>query len=72
MRYSPLVERYLITHNYETINNVKKWKMLLTQRNDIQKNCDAKFKKYREISQQAVKKKDELVKEYKSNCKKAE
>ena len=30
MRYSPLVERYLITHNYETINNVKKWKMLLT------------------------------------------
>ena len=25
MRYSPLVERYLITHNYETINNVKKW-----------------------------------------------
>ena len=46
--------------------------MLLTQRNDIQKNCDAKFKKYREISQQAVKKKDELVKEYKTNCKKAE
>lgn len=25
MRYSPLVERYLITHSYETINNVKKW-----------------------------------------------
>lgn len=25
MRYSPLVERYLITHNYETINNVRKW-----------------------------------------------
>jgi len=30
MRYSPLVERYLITHNYETINNVMKWQMLLT------------------------------------------
>ena len=30
MRYSPLVERYLITHNYETINNVRKWQMLLT------------------------------------------
>ena len=30
MRYSPLVERYLITHNYETINNVRKWNMLLT------------------------------------------
>jgi hypothetical protein len=35
MRYSPLVERYLITHNYETINNVKKWQMLLTQRHEI-------------------------------------
>ena len=43
MRYSPLVERYLITHNYETINNVKKWKMLLTQRNGIQKDVDRKF-----------------------------
>ena len=30
MRYSPLVERYLIMHNYETINNVRKWNMLLT------------------------------------------
>ena len=66
MRYSPLVERYLITHNYETINNVKKWKVLLTQRTDIQKNCDAKFQKFREISQQSVKVKDNLVKEYQS------
>ena len=46
MRYSPLVERYLITHNYETINNVKKWKMLLTQRTEIQKDVDKKFKKF--------------------------
>jgi hypothetical protein len=46
MRYSPLVERYLITHNYETINNVKKWKMLLTQRTEIQKDVDLKFKKF--------------------------
>lgn len=30
MRYSPLIERYLISHNYETINNVRKWQMLLT------------------------------------------
>jgi len=30
MKYSPLVERYLITHKYETMNNVKEWKMLLT------------------------------------------
>lgn len=34
MRYSPLVERYLMTHNYETMNNVKGWKMLLTQRHE--------------------------------------
>lgn len=24
MRYSPLVERYLISHNYETVNKVRK------------------------------------------------
>jgi len=30
MKYSPLVERYLITHKYETMNNVREWKMLLT------------------------------------------
>ena len=46
MRYSPLVERYLITHNYETINNVKKWQMLLTQRHEVQKDVDRKMKKY--------------------------
>jgi hypothetical protein len=32
MKYSPLVERYLISHKYETMNNVREWKMLLTQR----------------------------------------
>jgi len=25
MKYSPLVERYLMTHKYETMNNVKAW-----------------------------------------------
>lgn len=30
MKYSPLVERYLMTHKYETMNNVRGWKMLLT------------------------------------------
>lgn len=30
MKYSPLVERYLMTHKYETMNNVREWKMLLT------------------------------------------
>lgn len=34
MKYSPLVERYLISHKYETMNNVREWKMLLTQRRD--------------------------------------
>jgi hypothetical protein len=34
MRYSPLVERYLLTHSYETMNNVKGRKMLLTQRHE--------------------------------------
>ena len=29
MRYSPLVNRYLMNHNYETINNVREWKMKL-------------------------------------------
>jgi len=53
MRYSPLVERYLITHNYETINNVRKWKMLLTQRTEIQKDVDKKFKKFMMIANQA-------------------
>jgi hypothetical protein len=34
MKYSPLVERYLISHKYETMNNVREWKMLLTQRRE--------------------------------------
>jgi hypothetical protein len=37
MKYSPLVERYLKAHRYETMNNVQEWKMLLTQRTGIQK-----------------------------------
>jgi hypothetical protein len=30
MKYSPLIERYLLSHKYETMNNVREWKMLLT------------------------------------------
>ena len=71
MRYSPLVERYLITHNYETINNVKKWRMLLTQRTEIQKDVDKKFKKFRQIAEMAVKTKDTLNEEYKKKCREA-
>ena len=36
MRYSPLVERYLKHQKYETINNVRMWKMLLTRRGELQ------------------------------------
>jgi hypothetical protein len=50
MRYSPLVERYLLTHQYETMNNVKGWKMQLTQRNEAQKEVDRKFRSYQRIA----------------------
>ena len=50
MKYSPLVERYLLTHKYETMNNVREWKMLLTQRTNVQKEIDSKFEKYKKIA----------------------
>jgi hypothetical protein len=50
MKYSPLVERYLQAHKYETMNNVQEWKMLLTQRTGIQKTIDEKFKNYKRIA----------------------
>ena len=71
MRYSPLVERYLITHNYETINNVRKWQMLLTQRTEIQKDVDKKFKKFRQIADLALQTKNNLHDEYKRKCEEA-
>lgn len=64
MKYSPLVERYLKAHKYETMNNVQEWKMLLTQRSGIQKEIDEKFMKYKLIAEQAVEEKDILAKEY--------
>ena len=36
--------------NYETINNVSKWKMLLTQRTDTNIDMDKKFKKFKTLS----------------------
>ena len=65
MKYSPLVERYLMTHKYETMNNVREWKMLLTQRSEMQKEIDKKFKKYMDIAKQALDTKNRLAKEYK-------
>ncbi|CAI2370905.1 unnamed protein product [Moneuplotes crassus] len=64
MKYSPLVERYLKSHKYETMNNVRGWKMLLTQRTGIQKEIDEKFEKYRQIADQIVEEKNIIAKEY--------
>ena len=68
MRYSPLVERYLITHNYETINNVRKWKMMLTQRTEIQKDVDKKFKKFLAIANNANALRTKWNDDYKAKC----
>mmetsp|Transcript_23175 Transcript_23175/g.20555 ORF Transcript_23175/g.20555 Transcript_23175/m.20555 type:complete len:253 (+) Transcript_23175:484-1242(+) len=64
MKYSPLVERYLKAHKYETMNNVREWKMLLTQRTGIQKEIDEKFAKYKLIAEQIVEEKNIISKEY--------
>lgn len=64
MKYSPLVERYLKAHKYETMNNVREWKMLLTERTKMQKIIDEKFAKYQIIAQQVVDEKDSLETEY--------
>jgi len=58
MKYSPLVERYLMSHKYETMNNVREWKMLLTQRREAGKSgaidSSKKFERYRKIAETAV------------------
>jgi hypothetical protein len=46
MKYSPMVERYLMTHKYETMNNVRGWKMLLTQDTEAQKEVAQRMKEY--------------------------
>jgi len=56
MRYSPLVERYLLTHKYETMNNVRGWKMLMTQRSEAQREADRKLKIYKQIAKQIERK----------------
>lgn len=69
MKYSPLVQRYLLTHKYETMNNVREWKMLLTQRTDVQKEIDSKFEKYKKIADQAVSEMKRLRDDYDNTCK---
>ena len=68
MRYSPLVERYLLTHKYETMNNVRGWKMLMTQRSDQQREADRKLKIYKQLAKQIERKSKRLDAEYKAAC----
>lgn len=68
LRYSPLVERYLMTHKYETSNNVKGWKMMLTQNTGASKEVDRKFKMYLQISKQSVKITNQMQKQYEEDC----
>jgi hypothetical protein len=70
LRYSPLVERYLMTHKYETSNNVKGWKMILTQNTGANKETDRKFKKYNEIAKQCKRESDLLNEQYNAEVKK--
>lgn len=65
MKYSPLVEWYLKAHKYETMNNVWEWKMLLTNWTDVQKDIDAKFKKYKQITESIMEEKNKMTEDYK-------
>ena len=73
MKYSPLVERYLVSHKYETMNNVREWKMLLTQRKDATSHpsldSSKKFERYRKIAESAVAEMKKISAEYDNNCK---
>ena len=76
MKYSPLVERYLISHKYETMNNVREWKMLLTQRrSENQLNsqnpnqpAESKFERYKKIAEAAVEEMKRLSADHARNC----
>ena len=69
MKYSPLVERYLISHKYETMNNVREWKMLLTQRREAQPSeSDLKFDRYKKIAEAAVDEMKKLSRAYETKC----
>ena len=65
MRYSPLVERYLLTHKYETMNNVSGWKMLMTQRSEAQREAERKLKLYKLIAKQIERKCNKMFTDYK-------
>ena len=64
MKYSPLVDRYLFTHKYETKNNVRSWKMLITQRTEAANQADRKLKAYDTILKQIADRTKKLKEEY--------
>ena len=68
MRYSPLVERYLLTHKYETMNNVRGWRMLMTQKTEAQREADRKLKIYRQLAKQIERKCRKMDADYKQAC----
>ena len=68
MRYSPLVERYLLTHKYETMNNVRGWKMLMTQKSEAQREADRKLKIYKQLAKQIETKCRRMDAEYAKAC----
>jgi len=63
MKFSPLVERYLKAKRYETRNQLRPWRMVMTQRKN-QAETDEKFKNYSRIAEDAVKLKKKLIKDY--------
>lgn len=64
MRHSTLVERYLKTHKYETFNNLKGWRMMLTEQTDTQRDIDLKFKQYLQIADKIRKETQQMQQEY--------
>lgn len=59
------MERYLLTHKYETMNNVRGWKMLMTQRSEAQREADRKLKIYKQIAEQIETKCRKMDQDYK-------
>jgi len=53
-----------MTHKYETSNNVKGWKMILTQNTGANKETDRKFKMFNDIMKQSNILKNQLTKKY--------
>ena len=68
MRYSPLVERYLLTHKYETMNNVRGWKMLMSHKSESQREADRKLKIYKQLAKQIDRKCKKMDQDYKQAC----